>query len=588
MSELINALPSTVTNGQGGGASASRSRVQSLLQGWRRLSGDSRSIIVVALLAALVAAAIVIILWTNSGQYVPLYGNQERYDSASILEVLEAETIDFELDSRSGNILVPKDQIASARMKLAARGVTAQMPAGIDGLNELSGISTSQFMESTRYTHAVEGELARTIMTLEQVRNARVHLAIPERTLFVGREEQTPTASVVLDLSGHLNETQVEAIVNLVAAGIPGMKPGSVSVVNQAGELLSAGIGEDSPGRVSTRQMDYISKLEDKVASRASDMLEPMLGVGNFRVRVAADVDFSEVEETREVLDGEPVLLSENSVMDNAAGQLALGIPGALTNQPPVPQPEQADEEGQDAAAVNRREEVNRRFETGRAVTHTRLDEARVRQLSVSVLVNDGNAPEGGWTQAQLDKMSALVHTAAGLDTERGDVITLQSAPFVAKPAATPAPQATPWYQDLAPWETHIRYALGSLMLLLLILFGIRPLVKHLTNGAAGQAQNRFASKRNQDTGDSDDDERSVTPTSTTAGASASASAEASASKQDAAETSADATSTLSLPPPGSELEVQLEHLRLLADKETNRVADVIKSWVEDHGHTSR
>src|SRR5690606_20882612 len=128
-------------------------------------------------------------------------GQQENYDTSEIVNVLESEGIAFELDSRTGNVLVPADKVASARMKLAAQGVTAKMPAGMESLQELSSLSTSQFMENSRYTYAVEGELARSIMTLTSVRSARVHLAIPDRTLFVGRDEQVPTASVIVDLA---------------------------------------------------------------------------------------------------------------------------------------------------------------------------------------------------------------------------------------------------------------------------------------------------------------------------------------------------------------------------------------------------
>lgn len=556
------------------------SKWQSLLHRWRKLSGDSRSVIVVALLAALVAAAIVTILWTSSHQYVPLYGKQEMFDTAAMLEVLETEGIDFQLDDRSGNVMVSKDKVASARMKLAARGVTAKMPVGIDGLGDISALSTSQFMESSRYTHAVEGELAMTIMALKGITNARVHLAIPKRTLFVGREEQKPTASVMLDLAAPLDASQVEAIINLVSGSITGLKPGAVSVVDQTGQLLSAGMGEDTPARVSSRQMDYVTRYEDRIVKRAGDMLEPMLGAQNYRIRVSADLDFSQIEETRETLDGTPVLLSENSVLDNTTDPLALGIPGALANQPPQAQDGQEQPEGEQAPG-SRREEFTRRFETGRSVTHTRFEEARVDSLSVSVLVNDNAAGEAGWSQAQLDKMAEIVSTAVGIVPARGDVISLKSAPFVvvAPPVVQPEPVA--WWQDMTPWENYLRYALGSIMLLLLVIFGIRPLVKHLTN-PQGSGQTQMA--------------RREEPAFEAAEGEQAHAAQAIARPRDPGTQAGGALPSgqdendqhaLRLPPPGSELEVQLQHLRLLADQETTRVTEVIKAWIQDDGRTT-
>lgn len=575
MANQIQSLPATTSDN----SSAFVQRIQSVRGSWRRLSGDSRSIVAAALIAALVAVGVVLMLWASGRQMVPLYGHQEQYDTAAIVEVLEAQGIKFELDSRTGNVLVDKSKVAAARMQLAAGGVTAKLPVGMESLDGLSSLSTSQFMESSRYTFAIEGELARSILTLNQVRNARVHLAIPQRTLFVGREEQTPTASVVVDIVRTLDETQVEAIVNMVAAGVPGMKPGSVSVVDQNGKLLSAGVGEESPGRVSNRQMDYVTRLEEKIARSTSDMLVPMVGRDNFRIRVSADVDFSQVEETRETLSNEPVLLTETTLRDSTAGQLALGIPGALANQPPIAANVEEGEEGAAAAAgneqeVNRREENTRRFGTGKAITHTRNQEARVRKLSVSVLINDAAAQGGAWAPADMAKMSDIVQTAAGLDMERGDIITLQSAPFVIAPTDFTADGAV-WWQELAYWEDYIRYAVGALLMLMLIMFGIRPLVKYLTDTNQGRAV--YPANTDHDgayTGE--DDVPLGTTTATLTG------------DQPAASIGSDGAldqSTISLPPPGSGLDVQLEHLRLLADKETTRVAEVIKTWVHESGN---
>lgn len=294
-----------VTSPQGASDSF-RTRVQEGLRNWRSLSRDNKSILTIALLAAIVAGTIVVILWTSSKNYVPLYGKQELYDTANIMEMLEKEQVPFRLEKSSGQILVPENQLAHVRMALAARGVRAAMPAGLEGLDNVTGLGTSEFMEGARYRHALEGELARTIISLDAVRSARVHLAIPKRTLFVGRDEEKPSASVMLDLQpGQAMEPgQVEAIANLVAGSISGMKPGAVTIVDQAGQLLSAELGDKAGfGKQSVQQMEYVRKLEQYIRQRANDMLYPMLGTGNFRVQIAADVNFNAVEETQQQLD---------------------------------------------------------------------------------------------------------------------------------------------------------------------------------------------------------------------------------------------------------------------------------------------
>ncbi|MED5526525.1 MAG: flagellar basal-body MS-ring/collar protein FliF [Pseudomonadota bacterium] len=553
MAELINAAPGGFTLNSGFKSIAGR---------WRRLSGDSRSVLVIALLAAIVAAAIVVMLWTSTRHYVPLYGKQELYDKATIIDTLEKENIDFRLDGSSGNVLVPEDRLADARMRLAAKGVKASLPAGFDELNNMSTLGTSQFMESARYLHALEGELARTIIALDQVRSARVHLAVPKRTLFVGREEQKPSAAVMVDLASPLTPSQVEAIINLVSGSVPGMSTGAVSVVDQKGELLSAGIGDmNDPARLSGKQMDYTSKLEDRMTQRASSMLQPLLGSDNFRVEVAADVDFSSVNETREDLNANPVVTRETSKKDNSTDSVALGIPGALSNRPPVPANQANGQNNQNdpQKAVSQREETSRTFETGRAVTHTKYAEGRLSHLSVSVLLNSAKAPEGGWTQSDLDKLTQMVKTAVGFDDKRGDQFSLNSFSFAPAPAPIQMPELK-WWQD-PMWQDYIRYAVGGLMVLLLVLFGVRPLVRHLVRPQA-----------------------SVDKSAATAEALALAEQAAQAeSRQGELEEDDENAMLATLPPPGSEWDVQLKHLQLLVDKETVRVAEVVKQWVSNN-----
>ena len=191
---------------------------------WHNFNSGDRQVLVLAILASVVACVIVLLLWTASQGYRPLYGHQEGVETALIIEVLEAEGIDYRLDANSGLVLVAEDKLGKARMLLAAKGVKAKVPSGIESLDNI-GIGTSQFMEQAKYRHGLEGELARTIMALKAVRTARVHLAIPKRTLFIRQQPELPSASVMLDLyaGANLQLSQVEAVVNLVSGSISGM-----------------------------------------------------------------------------------------------------------------------------------------------------------------------------------------------------------------------------------------------------------------------------------------------------------------------------------------------------------------------------
>ena len=576
MTELVSSSP---------GASGSLiARVQEGMRNWRTLSRDNKSILTIALLAAIVAGTIVVILWTSSKNYVPLYGKQELYDTANIMEMLEKEQVPFRLEKSSGQILVPESQLAHVRMALAARGVRAAMPAGLEGLDTVTGLGTSEFMEGARYRHALEGELARTIISLDAVRSARVHLAIPKRTLFVGRDEEKPSASVMLDLQPgqSMEPGQVEAIANLVAGSISGMKPGAVTIVDQAGQLLSAELGDKAGfGKQSVQQMEYVRKLEQYIRQRASDMLYPMLGTGNFRVQIAADVNFNAVEETQQQLDPNGVVTKESNKSDKTIDALALGIPGALSNRPPetAPQTDQA-AEGNAAApepAKNdtrtERQEVSKQYENSRTIVHTRYQQGRLERMNVSILLNQQSGPKGGWSAEQLEQIRQMVERSVGFDGVRGDQISLQVFDFTGAVPVTP-PESS--WLETPYWQDSLRYLVGGLLGLTLVFFGIRPLVKHLVRT---QQYPDAESEQEQD----EEQEPTIGLSmrregdDETDGTAIGKSLQQAEYKLDPQFSSLDLEA---LPEPGSELEVQLKHLQLLVDKDTARVAEVVRQWV--------
>ncbi len=578
MTELVSSAP---------GASGSLlARVQDGVRNWRTLSRDNKSILTIALLAAVVAATIVVILWTSSKNYVPLYGKQELYDTANIMEMLEKEQVPFRLEKSSGQILVPESQLAHIRMALAARGVRAAMPSGLEGLDNVTGLGTSEFMEGARYRHALEGELARTIISLDAVRSARVHLAIPKRTLFVGRDEEKPSASVMLDLQPGqtMEQGQVEAIANLVAGSISGMKPGAVTVVDQSGQLLSAELGDKAGfGKQSVQQMEYVRKLEQYIRQRASDMLSPMLGTGNFRVQIAADVNFNAVEETQQQLDPNAVVTRESNKSDKTIDALALGIPGALSNRPPetAPKTDQAATEGNAAQEPAKndtrteRQEVSRQYESSRTIVHTRYQQGRLEKMNVSILLNQQSAPKEGWSPEQLEQIRQMVERSVGFDGSRGDQISLQVFDFTG--AVPVEPPASSWLET-PYWQDSLRYLVGGLLGLTLVFFGIRPLVKHLvrtqqypdTDAAQEpdeeQEPTMGLSMRREGDGELEE--------------SATGKSLSQSQPEFRLEPQFSSLDLEALPEPGSELEVQLKHLQLLVDKDTARVAEVVRQWV--------
>ncbi|TVP00784.1 flagellar basal-body MS-ring/collar protein FliF [Shewanella algae] len=518
--------------------------------------------LLLAILASAVACVLVLFLWSGSQGYRPLYGLKEKVDSSQIIEVLEGEGIDYRLEANSGQILVAENKLSSARLLLAAKGVQAQLPEGLENLAK-APIGTSQFMEHARYLHGLEGELARTIMALEAVRYARVHLAIPKRTLFIRAEPEKPTASVLLELysGARLDESQVSAIANLVSGSITGMTPAQVQIVDQAGNYLNADMasGQDiSQSR--SKQLKYTHELENNLIARAESMLNPILGRDNYQVQLVARVNFNQIEETRESVDPNPVMTQETLNKDQTNGNLALGIPGALSNKP-VSGKKGKKEDNQESSL---RQQETRSYEVGRSVRHTKFQQMQLEGLSVAILLNQQAAGKEGWQPQQLQQISDMVKDAIGFSEARGDQININSFDFVVP--EKPVIEALPWWQNEHLHE-YLKYGIGTLLALLLILFVLRPLVQHLTRGDSGSRHsgNKAGDKTAEMALEAEPLTQAIEPPQLAL--------QAEDSK---------ALPQSNLPPPGSPLTVKMQHLGLLATEEPARVAEVISHWMKD------
>jgi flagellar M-ring protein FliF len=446
------------------------------------------------------------------------------------------------------------------------------MPEGIENISDKVSMGTSQFIESMQYQHALEGELARTIINMQGIRNARVHLAVPKRSLFVGRTEQKTAASVMVDLApGHeLKPEQVEAIIALIIGSVPGLDSRSVSVVDQRGKLLSGDLFDTTPvGKETDKKLAFIEKVERNIEQRASIMLLPILGEGNFRIQVSSDVDFSVVEETREMVDPQNVLTQEFIKSDSTMDQLAAGIPGSLANEPPVPN-EQAEDENNER--TSQRSESKRQFENGRSVTHTQFEVGRIKNMSLSVLINEQVAGTAdGWSEEKLASLGEMVKKATGFNDARGDQFNITSFAFVEQKILAPG-EGLEWWQ-MPELKEYARYIVGTLISLLLILFGVRPLVNHLIKGKSNDANNAMAT--------TDNEVKSVSATERQSSPLDEAINAKSQIENLTAKEGASEHQNMSLPQIGNDFEEQIAHMQLLANKETERVTSVIKYWVE-------
>ena len=288
-------------------------------------------------MAASVALGVGVIQWAMKPDFQPLYGAMSPADNATAVSLLQANGIPYTMAGGSGLLSVPSDQIPQARMALASEGFPRGGGVGFESLYQEQEMGLSSFMEQARYNRAVEAELARTISAMDSVKGARVHVAASKQSAFI-RRGQEPSASVMVSLypGRGLSERQLAGIVHLVASSIPELQASKVSVVDQAGKLLSSEDGEDNDFGYTSEQFRLAQQLEDSLNNRIEAILEPILGAGAVRAQVTADLDFTRVESTSEQYSPETIMRSEQTTEDLTLKSMAAeGVPGGLTDQPP-------------------------------------------------------------------------------------------------------------------------------------------------------------------------------------------------------------------------------------------------------------
>lgn len=432
-----------------------------------------------ALTGALGIAAISYFALSTPAQ-APLFQGLAEADKAAVADALQASGIDYTLDAGTGALSVDAGKVHEARMLLAGQGLPKAMPSG-DAVIASLPMGSSRAVEGETLRGAREADLARTIEAIDAVKTARVHLAMPEPSVFV-REAREPAASVMLTLQQgrSLSEAQVRAIRHLVASSVPGLAADSVSVIDQSGALISS-----PTGNADQEMFQLQMQMEERYRQAVITLLTPIVGAGNFSVEVSADVDPSETQSTRETYPKDDrALRSEegNKSTQNATTQGAVGIPGALSNQPPPASQLANTPPAQNTPPANgemqSEETYTRNFDVGREIAVTHQPQGNLRRLSVAVALRDvkGQKKPGA---ADVAALEALVKGAVGFSAQRGDVVAISSRPFAESPEAVVNFWDEPWFFPL------VQQVGAVLAALLAFLFIGRPMIKAVKARAA-------------------------------------------------------------------------------------------------------
>ena len=420
-----------------------------------------------------------------------LFSSLSEADKSKVVESLRQNGINVSLDSATGEVLVPSTDYYQSKMLLAAEGLPESLPSGYDNLNELP-MGTSRSIEAVKIRQSLENELARSINEISGILGARVHLAIPEKSVFV-RERGNPSASIFVKLGAgrSLGENQIRAIVHLVSSSVPNLPSENVTVVDQHGNLLSKPT-DDPTSAMSNRQLEYTMKLEQVYRQRVISLLTPILGAGNITAQVSVDVDFTTKNITEEIVDPEgSAIRSEQATQDTTSEPEAQGIPGAVANTPPlaaelatdapVTQQSSSKIKSQSSSSI-------KNYEVSKRVTATRNPTGQIKRIVAAILIREkfvvneaGERVLSKVSDEEKANIQSLVKDAIGFKDERGDSITISSGEFVEDIQVIDVP----WYENSA-----IRELLGKLftiLVLAIVTFGaLRPLLSRILVPAGG------------------------------------------------------------------------------------------------------
>ncbi len=547
-------------------------------------------------LALSVAIGVAVVLWSQEPSYGRLYSEIGESDVSEILEILNKENIKYKVETGSGAIMVPMDQVSTLKLKLAAQGLPKSNSLGYELLDKEQGFGASKSVETVRFQRALEGEIARTIMSIQNVKTARVLLAIPAQSVFV-RERKKPSASVIVHLyqGRALDKGQVESIIHLVASSVPQLEAEHVTVVDQKGQLLNSN-DSSAAGNLTSRQFEYKKNIEEHLMGRIENILSPLVGSDGMRVQISADVDFTETDRTQEMFNPDlPALRSEQTSEEQSTQPVTQGVPGALSNQPTpagaAPDPAAAavstpaSTSARSAATSppgSAAKNATRNYELDKTITHTRLATGALRRLSVAVVVDDrhvsqsdGTVKTQPYSQEDVNRFSDLVKQAVGFDSSRGDQVTVTNVTFKIDELIEALPTIPIWEQS---WFLDVVKQAAAVLAVLFLLFGVlRPTMRSLVGrdieekkaAALAEAKEKAVAiggaVRFNDQG---------APVAVPAGQQ---------QVSFTAPSESDMQDLLLLDVPQS-YEHRLEYVKRLVDDDSKVVAQVIKSWVKKDG----
>jgi len=447
------------------------------------------------LLASLTAVAAIVLYWgMQKPEMTTLYSSLSESEKSRVLNSLKNMGVDVQLDPATGEILVPADEYHQSRISLAAQGLPEFAGSEMNNLDNLPlGISRS--VEGVRLRQVQEAELAKSTTEISSVKASRVHLALPEKSVFV-RDQTPPTASVFVNLKNgrKLDKTQILAITNLVSSSVPGMNPGNVSIVDQFGNLLSN--SPDDPDQVlADSQLEYRMKLENIYRNRIQSLVTPIVGSNNVNAQVNLEIDFTRREVSQEIVDPDSsATLSEQNSLNVTAKKDAIGIPGAISNEPPQEATVNQEQNQAGLAANNATNQDEEKFETKSSTELKNYENSKtfetvknptnvITRIDAALLIRDKKVidPETQEVsyepvaQEVIQELENLVKSALGIKPERGDTLTITSQPFVEEFDGF----EEKWYET--PWfRSTVENSLLVLLIGIVALGVVRPMLNKI------------------------------------------------------------------------------------------------------------
>ena len=463
------------------------SRISSSISNVRKITSDPAVQKSIPLIFGVIVAFIGLIVFftMQKSDMTTLFASLPESEKAAVIQTLKQNGVDVSLNPTTGEVIVPVAEYHESRMLLAGEGLPSSVPNGYDTLGDMP-MGTSRSVEAVKIKQSLEAELSRSINHISGVSSARVHLAIPEKTVFA-REIALPSASIFVKLSNgrSLGRQQVQSIVHLVASSVPNLPSENITVVDQFGELLSKP-SSDGSATASNEQMSQTMRLGEIYRSRIISLLTPIVGAGNLKAEVNVDMNFTKSEITEESVDPKGnALRSEQTSLDESANPEARGIPGALSNAPPLAPDlkKQAPENKGVGANLKQRSQTSvKNYEVSRKVETTTAQYGQITKIKAAVIIREMKSvsPEGTVTfekfsDEKLVEIKSLVQEALGFDETRGDSVTVTSSPFVDALEA----EIVPWYENESIKE--LAQQLATVLILAIVIFGaLHPLLKRV------------------------------------------------------------------------------------------------------------